>query len=165
MAGKKKKGKKGKKKKAEKKAPEKRDPPNFLPVNPIKSPVAVKIHHFDDIFLIYSDEYHFASEVFGELEKILKIEQKNMKLYFNNKRLVEPDTVNHDQQIINNIDLYLIVLKEEGPPQVWENIKDVIAYNIYDVNVDDLKMPVEEQPKEGEGENGAAGDEAKKLKN
>ena len=165
MAGKKKKGKKGKKKKAEKNAPEKRDPPNFLPVNPIKSPVAVKIHHFDDIFLIYSDEYHFASEVFGELEKILKIEQKNMKLYFNNKRLVEPDTVNHDQQIINNIDLYLIVLKEEGPPQVWENIKDVIAYNIYDVNVDDLKMPVEEQPKEGEGENGAAGDEAKKLKN
>lgn len=147
MAGKKKKGKgKGKKKKKDgKKGPTKPVIPNFIPTNPLKSPIAVKIHHFDDIFLIYSDEYHLAGTIHTELEKILNIPSKHIKLYFSNKRLVEVNTVLHDQQIINNVDLYMITIKEQGPPEVWESIKDVIAYNIYDVNVDELKIDEEEE--------------------
>ena len=53
MAGKKKKGKgKGKKKKKDgKKGPTKPVIPNFIPTNPLRSPIAVKIHHFDDIIV------------------------------------------------------------------------------------------------------------------
>ena len=39
----------------------------------------------------------------------------------------------------------MITIKEQGPPEVWESIKDVIAYNIYDVNVDELKIDEEEE--------------------
>ena len=149
MAGKKKKGKGKKKKKDLSKGPPKLVVPNFVPINPIKSPVAVKVHHFDDIFLIYTDEYHTAEEIFNEIGKNLNRDVKEMKLYFANKRLVEPQTTNHDQQIVNNIDLYLCMFKEKstekGVPDLWDNVKEVIGYNIYEAKVDDLEMPKEEE--------------------
>lgn len=145
MAGKKKKGKGKKKKKDGKKGPTKPVIPNFIPLNPIKSPIAVKIHHFDDVFLIYSDEYNPARSIVVEICKILNKAEKDVKLYFSNKRLVELDTVLHDQQILHNIDLYMTTVKESGPPEVWDNIKDVINYNIYDVNVDGLNIDEEEK--------------------
>ena len=56
MAGKKKKGKK-KKKGGKKTGPAKLILPNFVPVHRIKMPLAIHVHHLDDMFLIYSDEY------------------------------------------------------------------------------------------------------------
>lgn len=151
MAGKKKKGKGKKKKKDLNKGPPKLVVPNFIPINPIKSPVAVKVHHFDDIFLIYTDEYHLAEEILTEIGKIKNVDIKELKLYFSNKRLVDPQTTNHDQHIINNIDLYLCTIKEKGIPDIWDNPKDVISYNIYDINVDNLEMPKEEEEEVEEG--------------
>ena len=95
--------------------------------------------------MIYLNEYYLVETIHNELEKILNISVKHIKLYFSNKRLVEVNTVLRDQQIVNNIDLYMVTIKEQGPPEIWDNIKDVIAYNIYDVNVDDLKIDEEEE--------------------
>ena len=141
MGGKKKKGKK--KKGAKKTGPAKLILPNFVPVHRTKSPLAVHIHHLDDMFLIYSDEYDASQKIIEEIGKILNVEPVNLRLYFSNKRRVEPDTVNHDQQIIHNVHLYLTIKKEDQ----WENIKDILNYNIYDVNLDAILDKEEEERK------------------
>ena len=142
MAGKK---KKGKKKKGGKKSsgPPKLILPNFVPVHRIKSPLAIHIHHKDDMFLIYSDEFDESLKIFEELSKILDIEPANMRLYFSNKRMVETETVNHDQQVIHNCHLYLSLKIEDQ----WENIKEIINYNIYDVDLDAILEKEEEERK------------------
>ena len=86
------KGKGKKKKKDLNKGPPKLVVPNFIPINPIKSPVAVKVHHFDDIFLIYTDEYHLAEEILTEIGKIKNVDIKELKLYFSNKRTSQKET-------------------------------------------------------------------------
>ena len=143
MAGKKKKGKGKKKKGAKKAAPAKLILPNFVPVHRTKMPLAIHIHHLDDMFLIYSDEYDESQKIIDELSKILNVEPTDLRLYFSNKRRVELDTVNHDQQIVHNVHLYLVMKKEEQ----WENIKDIIGYNIYDVNLDEILEKEEEEIK------------------
>ena len=141
MAGKK---KKGKKKKGGKKAgPAKLILPNFVPVHRAKMPLAIHIHHFDDMFLIYSDEYDESQKIIDEISKILNVEPTDLRLYFSNKRRVELDTVNHDQQIVHNCHLYLVMKKEEQ----WENVRDIIGYNIYDVNLDEILEKEEEEKK------------------
>ena len=132
MAGKKKKGKK--KKGGKKTGPAKLILPNFVPIHRTKSPLAVHIHHLDDMFLIYSDEYDESLKIIEEIGKILNIEPANLRLYFGNKRRVEPETVNHDQQVIHNVHLYLTIKNEDQ----WENIKDILNYNIYDVDLDSI---------------------------
>ena len=132
MAGKKKKGKK--KKGGKKAAPAKLILPNFVPIHRTKSPLAVHIHHLDDMFLIYSDEYDESLKIIEEIGKILNIEPANLRLYFSNKRRVEPETVNHDQQVIHNVHLYLTIKNEDQ----WENIKDILNYNIYDIDLDSI---------------------------
>jgi len=145
MGGKKKKGKKkkGGKKKA---GPAKLILPNFVPIHRIKSPIAVHIHHFDDMFLIYSDEYDESQKIIDEISKIINVEPVNMRLYFSNKRRVEVDTVNHDQQIIHNVHLYLTIKKEDQ----WESLKDVMNYNIYAVDLDSILEKEEEERKKEE---------------
>ena len=78
------------------------------------------------MFLIYSDEYDESLKIIEEIGKILNIEPANLRLYFSNKRRVEPETVNHDQQVIHNVHLYLTIKNEDQ----WENIKDILNYNI-----------------------------------
>ena len=142
MAGKKKKGKK-KKKGAKKAGPAKLILPNFVPVHRIKMPLAIHVHHLDDMFLIYSDEYDESQKILEEIAKILNLEVTDLRLYFSNKRRVELDTVNHDQQIIHNVHLYLTMKKEDQ----WENVKDIINYNVYDVNLDAILEKEEEDRK------------------
>ena len=142
MAGKKKKGKK-KKKGAKKAAPAKLILPNFVPVHMAKMPLAIHIHHLDDMFLIYSDEYDESQKIIDEISKILNVEPTNLRLYFSNKRRVELDTVNHDQQIVHNCHLYLVMKKEDQ----WENVRDIIGYNIYDINLDEILEKEEEENK------------------
>ena len=141
MAGKK---KKGKKKKGGKKAgPAKLILPNFVPIHRIKSPLAVHIHHLEDMFLIYSDEYDESLKIIEEIGKILNVEPVNIRLYFSNKRKVEPDTVNHDQQIIHNVHLYLTIKNEDQ----WEKLQDILNYNIYDVDLEGILNKEEEERK------------------
>ena len=141
MAGKKKKGKK--KKGGKKAAPAKLILPNFVPVHRTKSPLAIHIHHLDDMFLIYSDEYDESQKIIEEIGKILNIDPANLRLYFSNKRRVEPETVNHDQQVIHNVHLYLTIKNEDQ----WENIKDILNYNIYDIDLDAILTKEEEERK------------------
>ena len=142
MAGKKKKGKK-KKKGGKKAGPAKLILPNFVPVHRAKMPQAIHVHHLDDMFLIYSDEYDESQKIIDEISKILNVEPTDLRLYFSNKRRVELDTVNHDQQIVHNCHLYLVMKKEEQ----WENVRDIIGYNIYDVNLDEILEKEEEEKK------------------
>ena len=106
-------------------------------------PLAIHVHHFDDMFLIYSDEYDESQKIVDEISKILNIDVANLRLYFSNKRKVELDTVNHDQQIVHNVHLYLTVKNEEQ----WEKVMDVVNYNIYDVNLDEILNKEEEERK------------------
>ena len=66
-----------------------------------------------------------------------------MRLYFKTKRLVDLTVCNHDQQIKHNIDLYLICQNEN----VWENFKDIINFNSYDVDLDSILEKEEEERK------------------
>ena len=141
MAGKKKKGKK--KKGGKKTGPAKLILPNFVPIHRIKSPLAVHIHHLEDMFLIYSDEYDESLKIIEEVGKILNVEPVNIRLYFSNKRKVEPDTVNHDQQIIHNVHLYLTIKNEDQ----WEKLQDILNYNIYDVDLEGILNKEEEERK------------------
>ena len=122
MAGKKKKGKK-KKKGAKKAGPAKLILPNFVPVHRTKMPLAIHVHHLDDMFLIYSDEYDESQKILEEIAKILNVEVTDLRLHFSNKRRVELDTVNHDQQIVHNVHLYLTMKKDDQ----WENVKDILG--------------------------------------
>ena len=141
MAGKKKKGKK--KKGGKKTGPAKLILPNFVPIHRIKSPLAVHIHHLEDMFLIYSDEYDEASKIIEQIGKILNIEPINIRLYFDNKRKVDPETVNHDQQITHNTHLYLTIKTEDQ----WEKLQDIFGYNIYDVDLEKILNKEEEERK------------------
>ena len=139
MAGKKKKGKKKKKDKS--KGPPKLVVPNFVPVHREKMPIAVKVHHFDENFLVLSDSYEEPSKIIEQLSLILKKDPDSMNLYFLNKREVELTTVNHDQQIQHNTNLYLRLKNED----VWESIKDVVSYNIYDIDIESVIAKKEEE--------------------
>ena len=44
--------------------------------------------------------------------------------------------------LVYNTKLYNLT---KGVPDLWDNVKEVIGYNIYEANVDDLEMPKEEE--------------------
>ena len=95
------------------------------------------------MFLIYSDEYDESLKIIEEVGKILNIEPVNLRLYFSDKRRVDPETVNHDQQVIHNVHLYLTIKIEEQ----WESLKDILNYNIYDVDLESILNKEEEERK------------------
>ena len=141
MHGKKKKGKK--KEVGKKIEPTNIILPNFVPIKHNKNPLAIHIHHLNDRFLIYTDEYEESSKLIEAIGKILNIESCNLRLYFSNKRRIDPDTVNHDQQILHNINLYLTI-KNDGQ---WENIKDILDYNIYEIDLESILNKENEEKK------------------
>jgi L-fucose isomerase-like protein len=56
---------------------------------------------------------------------------------------VDPETVNHDQQITHNIHLYLTIKIEDQ----WEKLQDIFGYNIYDVDLENILNKEEEERK------------------
>ena len=145
MGGKKKKGKKGKKGKKDKNTgPPKLVMPNFIPFNRQKIPIAVYINRLNDLYLIYSDEYDLAEQILTELSKITKKEITDMRLYFSTRRLVDPTICNHDQQIIHNIHLFL-VYKDPEMKGGWEDVKNIINYDIYDLDLQSIKDAEQEE--------------------
>ena len=145
MAGKKKKGKKGKKGKKDKSSgPPKLVVPNFIPFNRQKIPIAVFVNRLDDLYLVYTDEYNLAEEILTEISKINKKEITDMRLYFNSRRLVDPSICNHDQQITHNIHLFL-VYKDPEVKGGWEDVKNILSYDIYDLDIQKIKNEEDEE--------------------
>jgi hypothetical protein len=89
-------------------------------------PLYVKIKHKEEIFMIFTSEYSKAVTIKEEIAKIKDIPVENIKLYYNNKRLIEDDTSNHDQQIKHTCLLYATFLNSNT--NAWENINDIMNY-------------------------------------
>jgi len=87
-------------------------------------PIYVKIIHKKDTFVIFTDEYKKSIELKEEISKIKSIPIENIKLYYPNKRPIEDDTMNHDQQIKHSTNLYLCLKSQNGE---WENINELIG--------------------------------------
>jgi len=127
-------GKKKGKKDDKPKEPPKIIIPDYTPKNLEPLPISVKIHHLNDIYIIYTDEYSKSLEIKEKLSKLIGLEVENIKLYLGNRRLIEDNTTNHDQQINNCTDIYAIyknvkIENDEGNAQVlFEKINDILKY-------------------------------------
>ena len=123
MGGKKKGKKKGDEKPAE---PPKLIIPDFTPKDLQPLPLSVKVRHFKDLFIIYTDEYHKSIEIKEKLSKIVNVPVENMRLYLQNKRQLENETSNHDQQVMNETIVFAVFKKEEG--NEWENVNEILHF-------------------------------------
>ena len=133
MAEKKKKGGKGKKGKKGKKSDKKKANLNVIPVKIDFSKdyigqenlIHIKIKHKQESHIILTDEFKKSLHIKEELSKLMSIPIENMKLFYNNKRPIEDEVMNHDQQIKNLTILYLTV---KNSTNEWENINDIISF-------------------------------------
>ena len=89
------------------------------------SPIYVKVKHKKEVFVIFTDEYKKSIEIKEEISKIKGTALENIKLFYSNKRPIEDDTMNHDQQIKHNTMLYLCFKNSKDE---WENINDILNY-------------------------------------
>lgn len=89
-------------------------------------PLYVKIKHKKENFIIYSDEFHRTGLIKEEIAKIKDIPKENIKLYYTNKRLLEDDSTNHDQQVRQKQILFVSFKNEKN--NEWENINEIISY-------------------------------------
>ena len=87
----------------------------------------VKIKHKKENFIIYSDEYHRTGLIKEEISKIKNIPKENIKLYYTNKRLLEDESTNHDQQV-NHKQILYVSFKNDANNE-WENINDIVSYS------------------------------------
>ena len=123
MGGKKKGKKKGDEKPAE---PPKLIIPDFTPKDLQPLPLSVKVRHYKGLFIIYTDEYHKSIEIKEKLSKIVNVPVENMRLYLQNKRQLENETSNHDQQVMNETIVFAVFKKEEG--NEWENVNEILHF-------------------------------------
>ena len=123
MGGKKKGKKKGDEKPAE---PPKLIIPDFTPKDLQPLPLSVKVRHYKDLFIIYTDEYHKSIEIKEKLSKIVNVPVENMRLYLQNKRQLENETSNHDQQVMNETIVFAVFKKEEG--NEWEIVNEILHF-------------------------------------
>ena len=102
----------GGKKKAKKKGDDKpkEEPkiiiPDYVPHDIGPLPISVKVYHLNDLYIIYTDEYDKSGEIKKLLSKLSGQPEEEIKLYLKNKRLIEEETTNHDQQIIHETEIY-----------------------------------------------------------
>lgn len=87
------------------------------------SPICVKIKHKNETFMIFSDEFRKSIEIKEELAKIKGLPSENIKIYYANKRLIEDDYMNYDQQIKHSTVLFACFKTNNND---WENINDLI---------------------------------------
>ena len=123
----------GKKKKGKKKGDDKpSEPPqliipDFTPKDIEPLPLSVKVRHYKDLFIIYTDEYHRSIEIKERFSKIINKPVENIRLYLQNKRQIEDETTNHDQQVKNETILFAVFKKDEG--NEWENVNEILHYD------------------------------------
>lgn len=88
-------------------------------------PIYVKIKHKNETFFIFTEEYKKSLDIKEQISKIKMTPIENIKLFYPNKRLIEDDTMNHDQQIKHNTILYAAFKHDNNE---WENFNDLINY-------------------------------------
>jgi hypothetical protein len=91
-----------------------------------KSPICVKVKHKNETFVLFSDEFNKAIEIKDQLAKMKNVPIENIKLYFINKRIIEDEYMNYDQQIKHATILFAVFKNSNGD---WENINDIIKNN------------------------------------
>jgi hypothetical protein len=94
-------------------------------------PICVKIKHKNETFFIFTEEYKKSFEIKEQISKIKKIPIENLRLYYTNKRLIEDDAMNHDQQIKHNTILYAAFKQENNE---WENFNELINFKNSQIN-------------------------------
>jgi hypothetical protein len=91
-----------------------------------KNPLFVKVRCKKQFFYIYTDEYSYAGHIKDEIAKIKQLPKDDIKIYYPNKRIVEDQTTNHDQQIGHNQLLYAVFKDTETG--AFEHINEIINY-------------------------------------
>jgi hypothetical protein len=91
-----------------------------------KVPICVKIKHKNETFYIFTEEYKKSLDIKEEISKIKKTPVENIRLYYTNRRLIEDDSMNHDQQIRHNTVLYAAFKIDSSND--WENFNDLISF-------------------------------------
>jgi hypothetical protein len=91
-----------------------------------RKPLYVKVKNRKQTFMIFTDEYKKSGEIKNEISTITGIPVTDIKLYFNNKRLIEDDSTNHDQQIRHTTLLYVAFKNPEN--NEWDTINELINY-------------------------------------
>ena len=119
--------KKGKKKDDKPKEPQQPIIPDFTPKDLKPLPLSVKVRHFKDLFIIYTDEYSRSLDIKEKLGKIINKQPEDIKLYLKNKRLLEDETTNHDLQVRNCTVIYAVYKTGEGKND-WDNVNEVIKF-------------------------------------
>jgi hypothetical protein len=99
---------------------------DFIGHKAFYNPLYVKIKNKMDVFMIFTEEYKKGFNLKEEISKIKEIPIENIRLYLWNKRLIEDDATNHDQQIIHNSLLYATFKNPES--NEWENINDIMNF-------------------------------------
>ncbi len=90
-------------------------------------PILVKVKHFNEVYMIFSEEYKKSIQIKEELSLIKNVPVENIRLYLENKRIIEDDSMNHDQQVKNNSVLYASFKNEKDE---WEPFTDLINFKI-----------------------------------
>jgi hypothetical protein len=99
---------------------------NDKPVERKPKPLYVKIKHKKECFIIFSDEYDKTGMIKEEISKIKDIPKENIKLYYTNKRLLEDENTNHDQQVRQKQILFVIFKNEKN--NEGDNINEIMSY-------------------------------------
>lgn len=101
----------GAKKKSKKEAKPKEEPkiiiPDFTPHELGPLPISVKVYHLDDFYIIYTDEYAKSIDIKQKLSTLIKMDASELNLFLKNRRPLEDETSNHDQQINNDTEVYI----------------------------------------------------------
>jgi hypothetical protein len=78
------------------------------------NPLCVKVRHNKEFFTIYTDEYNLSISIKEQVSKLKGITIDNIRLYYSNKRLIEDNVTNHDQQIKHGTLLFVAYKNEEN---------------------------------------------------
>jgi hypothetical protein len=89
-------------------------------------PICVKIKHKSETFHIFTEEYKKSFEIKEQISKIKNTPIENIKLYFSNRRIIEDDSMNHDQQIRHNTTLYAAFKLDNNE---WESYNELLNFN------------------------------------
>lgn len=91
-------------------------------------PICVKVRHKEDTYMIFTEEYKKSIHIKEEISKIVDISVENIKLFLGNKRVIEDDAMNHDQQINHASVLYASFKNAES--NEWEQVNDILSVGI-----------------------------------
>jgi hypothetical protein len=91
-----------------------------------KSPICVKVKHKNETFVLFSDEFSKALDIKEQISKIKNVPNENIRIYFINKRIIEDEYMNYDQQIKHATVLYAIF---KNCNMEWGNINEIIKNN------------------------------------